>query len=63
MASNRKLHYTPMEDLDRAKNWLIDTGIVTKPLCWLLLPSFFLGCTPLYDQFAIVHYLMYTSGR
>jgi 3-keto-5-aminohexanoate cleavage enzyme len=45
-------------DLDRAKNWLIDTGIVTKPLCWLLLPSFFLGCTPLYDQFAMVEYLM-----
>jgi len=46
-------------DLDRAKSWLIDTGIMKKPLCWLLLPSYYIGCSPLGDELAAVESLLW----
>ena len=46
-------------DIDRAKCWLIDTRIVVKPLCWLLLPNFALGGTALPNAFAMAENLMW----
>jgi 3-keto-5-aminohexanoate cleavage enzyme len=46
-------------DLDRAKAWLVNTGIVKKPLVWLLLPSYWLGCTPIANEFAAIESLMW----
>ena len=46
-------------DLDRAKTWLIDTGILKKPYYWILLPNYFTGCTPIANEFAAVESLLW----
>jgi 3-keto-5-aminohexanoate cleavage enzyme len=46
-------------DLDRAQRWLIDPGIMKKPLYWLLLPSYFTGGTPMTNEFAAAENLMW----
>jgi 3-keto-5-aminohexanoate cleavage enzyme len=46
-------------DIDRAKSWLIDTGIIEKPLIWDLLPSYARGGTPIYDEFSMAEILMW----
>ena len=46
-------------DLDRAKSWLIDPGIVTKPFYWLLLPGFALGGTAMPNMFAMAESLIW----
>ena len=46
-------------DLDRAKLWLIDTGIMKKPLSWLLLPSYIPGGTPIANEFAMAESLIF----
>ncbi len=46
-------------DLDRAKSWLIDTGILKKPLYWILLPAYFTGCTPMNNEFAAAESLLW----
>ena len=40
-------------DIDRAKRWVVDTGICQKPSCWDLLPSYSIGGTPMLDEFAM----------
>jgi 3-keto-5-aminohexanoate cleavage enzyme len=46
-------------DIDRAKSWLIDTGICKKPGWWDLLPSYTPGSTPMFDEFGMAESLMY----
>ena len=46
-------------DIDRARTWLYDTGIVDKPGWWDLLPSYSIGGTPMYDEFGMFESLMY----
>lgn len=46
-------------DLDRARTWLIDTGILQKPVYWILLPSYVLGGTPLSNEFSMAESLMW----
>lgn len=46
-------------DIDRAKNWLIDTGVYAKPYLWDLLPSYVIGGTPIYDEFSMAENLMW----
>lgn len=46
-------------DIDRAKAWLIDTGIIQKPLMWDLLPSYSRGGTPMFNEFSMAEALMW----
>lgn len=46
-------------DIDRANRWLVETGIVAKPLYWILLPSYVVGGTPLANEFAMAESLMW----
>jgi len=46
-------------DLDRANRWLIEPGIITKPLYWLLLPSYGIGGTPMANEFAMAESLIW----
>jgi 3-keto-5-aminohexanoate cleavage enzyme len=46
-------------DIDRAKFFLIDTGIIKQPMWWDLLPSYTLGTTPIYDEFSMAESLMW----
>ncbi len=46
-------------DIDRAKAFLIDTGIIKQPIWWDLLPSYAMGSTPIYDEFAMAEYLIW----
>jgi len=46
-------------DIDRARAWLYDTGIIQKPGWWDLLPSYGTGGTPMYDEFAMFESIMY----
>lgn len=46
-------------DIDRARAWLYDTEIVQKPGWWDLLPSYWVGSTPLYNEFAMLESMTY----
>lgn len=46
-------------DIDRAKLFLIDTGIIKQPIWWDLLPSYAPGSTPIYDELSMAEYLIW----
>jgi len=50
-------------DLDRAKRWLIDTGVAEKPLYWIILPSYLPGGTPMPNEFAMAEGLIWQVRR
>jgi 3-keto-5-aminohexanoate cleavage enzyme len=45
-------------DIDVAKDAVVDTGIAKKPMAWDLLPSYWVGGTPMYDFEATAFSLM-----
>ena len=45
-------------DIDRAKVFLVDTGILEMPAWWDLLPTYTIGGTPMYNEFEMSSMLM-----
>jgi len=45
-------------DIDRAKVFLVDTGVLKMPAWWDLLPSYTIGGTPMYNEFVMAEMIM-----
>jgi 3-keto-5-aminohexanoate cleavage enzyme len=50
-------------DLDRARRWLIEPGLVEKPLYWIIVPAYIIGCTPMPNPIAMTQALIWLVSR